>query len=566
MTFTKAACLVLFSVSAAVASVQLGDTLVPTGSFPSHSATYGKGGLIEFASTNAMQALPANQRTAGMVASVVGGSLYVLGADLTTWTAYSASGTNTVAGIDDVFGIQRYTADGIYGFGTNEFFALLLSGSGIWIDPIPGWGIYFYGRETHYGNADWSSGTISNVTIVGTFRGVLDGIPPSQVGAQGTNANLTTLASGTATPILGTTSTKAAAGDHTHDGYVPSTRTITINGTSYDLSANRSWTVTGGSGSGTPANTNQARSYLVNDGTGASDTNAYWTPVPNSYSNLIGTFAYGTNFYGVNATSSTSHTNDAATAWSWTVPAGCYYVRAKLTGGGGGGGEGGAGGAGGWLMAAFAVVPGDTLSGYTGMGGMCTGGTAYAWTWKSYPGGGKGRVGSTTAWWAGGGGGYTSLRRNGALYGLAAGGGGAARAAVGGAGGNTTGVVGGGNYPGGAGSQVAGGAAGAAGATAGGSLYGGNGEYEGGGAGGGGGAGYYGGGGGRGYGATVAGGSGGGGSNRLNVESGLGLRGNFPTDDDYIAPYGTAGGGVSGTPIQRAGGPGRVYIQWNITL
>jgi hypothetical protein len=102
------------------------------------------------------------------------------------------AGTNTVAGIDDVLAIQRYTADGVYGFGTNEFFVLLLSGSGIWIDPMPGGGVYFYGRETHYGNADWSSGIISNVNIVGgTFSGSLVGIPPSQVGAQSTNANLT---------------------------------------------------------------------------------------------------------------------------------------------------------------------------------------------------------------------------------------------------------------------------------------------------------------------------------------------------------------------------------------
>ncbi|MET7253583.1 hypothetical protein [Dyadobacter fermentans] len=41
-------------------------------------------------------------------------------------------------------------------------------------------------------------------------------------------------------------------GNHASAGYVPSTRTITINGTTLDLSANRSWTVSGGvGGSGT---------------------------------------------------------------------------------------------------------------------------------------------------------------------------------------------------------------------------------------------------------------------------------------------------------------------------
>jgi hypothetical protein len=77
------------------------------------------------------------------------------------------------------------------------------------------------------------------VNIVGgTFSGSLVGIPPSQVGAQSTNANLTawsaitpaskqaantnltTLAAGTATPILGPASDKAAAGDHGHTGMI----------------------------------------------------------------------------------------------------------------------------------------------------------------------------------------------------------------------------------------------------------------------------------------------------------------------------------------------------------
>ena len=54
-------------------------------------------------------------------------------------------------------------------------------------------------------------------------------------------------------PSYGITSTKISNwdtaygwGNHASAGYVPSTRTLTINGTAYDLSANRSWTISAG--------------------------------------------------------------------------------------------------------------------------------------------------------------------------------------------------------------------------------------------------------------------------------------------------------------------------------
>lgn len=46
--------------------------------------------------------------------------------------------------------------------------------------------------------------------------------------------------------IFGTGSGQVAEGNHTHSGYVPIGRTITINGVTQDLSSNRSWTVGGG--------------------------------------------------------------------------------------------------------------------------------------------------------------------------------------------------------------------------------------------------------------------------------------------------------------------------------
>ena len=50
---------------------------------------------------------------------------------------------------------------------------------------------------------------------------------------------------------------------------VPPTRTLTINGVTYDLSANRSWTVGGGGGS-LPSQPGNAGKYLTTDGTNAS--------------------------------------------------------------------------------------------------------------------------------------------------------------------------------------------------------------------------------------------------------------------------------------------------------
>ena len=76
----------LFAAALAVADIQLGSAIAPAGAFPSHKSQYGKGGLIEFATSNDMVALPANQRVAGMLASVVDGAkIYTLGSDLTTW-------------------------------------------------------------------------------------------------------------------------------------------------------------------------------------------------------------------------------------------------------------------------------------------------------------------------------------------------------------------------------------------------------------------------------------------------------------------------------------------------
>jgi hypothetical protein len=54
-------------------------------------------------------------------------------------------------------------------------------------------------------------------------------------------------------------------GNHASAGYVPGTRTLTINGTSYDLSVNRSWTI-----DALPSQTGNSGKYLTTNGTAAS--------------------------------------------------------------------------------------------------------------------------------------------------------------------------------------------------------------------------------------------------------------------------------------------------------
>jgi hypothetical protein len=84
----------------------------------------------------------------------------------------------------------------------------------IWAET--GYGLYFYtdGSAT----TKMSLSTSGNLTVLGTL---------SASGYNKTNWD-----------------TAYGWGNHASAGYVPQARTITINGTSYDLSANRSWTVT----------------------------------------------------------------------------------------------------------------------------------------------------------------------------------------------------------------------------------------------------------------------------------------------------------------------------------
>lgn len=101
-----------------------------------------------------------------------------------------------------------------------------------------------------------------------------------------------------------------------------------------------------------------------------------------------------------------------AGTFSWTCPAGVFRIHVRLVGGGGPGGHGytgagGGGSAGGGWNGVIATVPGETLSGVIGAGGMA----------GTLPGG---IATGTTA------GGTTSLNRGGALLAQATGGSGGA--------------------------------------------------------------------------------------------------------------------------------------------
>lgn len=60
--------------------------------YPTHFSIYGNGGFVEVADVTARDAITADRRHAGMwVYTIATDAVYVLGADLTTWTAKSFS-------------------------------------------------------------------------------------------------------------------------------------------------------------------------------------------------------------------------------------------------------------------------------------------------------------------------------------------------------------------------------------------------------------------------------------------------------------------------------------------
>jgi hypothetical protein len=127
----------------------------------------------------------------------------------------------------------------------------------IWAET--GYGLYFYtdGSAT----TKMSLSTSGNLTVLGTL---------SASGYNKTNWD-----------------TAYGWGNHALAGYVPQARTITINGTSYDLSANRSWTVTA----------SETDTLATVTSRGALSTGNIFTPV-NGGIFFNGNGLYGSGVYG----------------------------------------------------------------------------------------------------------------------------------------------------------------------------------------------------------------------------------------------------------------------------
>lgn len=101
-------------------SVTVAGFIAPTDSadtYPSHDATYGKGGLRSVADDTARDAISTDRRSEGMFVYVNSTStLYVLDSDLTTWNEFSSGGSDTNI-TDDLTFTANATSDlDTYGF------------------------------------------------------------------------------------------------------------------------------------------------------------------------------------------------------------------------------------------------------------------------------------------------------------------------------------------------------------------------------------------------------------------------------------------------------------------
>jgi hypothetical protein len=130
---------------------------------------------------------------------------------------------------------------------------------------------------------------------------------------------------------------------------------------------------------------------------------------------------YARIFFKSDFPNTTSASWSSAGSYSWTVPAGIYYVQANITGAGGGGSYSAAGG---WNVVFINVTPGEVL-GITvgGPGGVSGWGDATLTVGGGYAGGGGGdkyQAANAVA----GGGGYSGIFRGSTPLAIAGGGGG----------------------------------------------------------------------------------------------------------------------------------------------
>lgn len=154
------------------------------------------------------------------------------------------------------------TTNSIARFGANTGYVEIYNGTsfaatflptmrGISVGVNSAWGVGFIGQGqesytqgaiTFSGRNAAGNGEVTGGNLV-SFRNYT-----SEKLAVGYNGNLA--AAGVITAVVGNSTQWSSAfawGNHASAGYTPSSRSITINGVTQDLSANRSWTVSGGS-------------------------------------------------------------------------------------------------------------------------------------------------------------------------------------------------------------------------------------------------------------------------------------------------------------------------------
>ncbi|MCF2498389.1 hypothetical protein [Dyadobacter chenhuakuii] len=222
-------------------------------------------GLVEFLKPNGATPFLVNSNTvvSSLNADMLDGfhaSSFLQSGSITLQSVLNSGNTATNQTID----IQgpAGTTNSIARFGANTGYVEIYNGTsfaatflptmrGISVGVNSAWGVGFIGQGqesytqgaiTFSGRNAAGNGEVTGGNLV-SFRNYT-----SEKLAVGYNGNLT--AAGVITAVVGNSTQWSQAfgwGNHASAGYTPSSRTISINGTTYDLSANRSWSISGGS-------------------------------------------------------------------------------------------------------------------------------------------------------------------------------------------------------------------------------------------------------------------------------------------------------------------------------
>lgn len=155
------------------------------------------------------------------------------------------------------------------------------------------------------------AGTPGSPLVINSTNTTYNGI--NGIGLSGTNFS----------PTYGTAANTVAEGNHTHPNLVPTSRTITINGIGYDLTENRSWTV-----SGAESTTNLALGTRTATTIPITNSNGTGFTIPAATDSLAGLMTAGAQTFlgkkeflnGINI----SNSGDANGIWFAGSPNGLY--------------------------------------------------------------------------------------------------------------------------------------------------------------------------------------------------------------------------------------------------